>query len=217
MKYQIAALITLSCVHLWVCGGLIVSPSAPTNEWVSSGSRIAASSAELPALHRSVQGWQRTVLLRTQQKLKNLQTELRLSRKSTKCQWQKKRLLRALYRKKRITKCTLSSIRTARFQCKKRTGLQKAMRWRKKMCKWNRKCIAKKVWPLQWRLRKAKKGCDCVKRLNVMKQIWRTKKIKCGRYRKAYVIKAEIKKVQRKANYLKKLLRPKPSVAPRPY
>lgn len=194
-----------------------MSSSASKGEWDKSRDEVATISATLPVLDRSVRGWQRTALGRAQQKLNDLQAELRLSQQSYKCRSEKTRVLRSLYWKKKMLKCTMSNMRKARFECKKRKGLQTMMKWRKKTCRWNRRCLAEKVWPLQWRLRKAKEGCDCVMKLKVMKQIWRTKKVKCGRYRKVYVIKAEIKKVQRKVEYLKKLLRPKPSVAPRPY
>ncbi|PXF42539.1 hypothetical protein BWQ96_07701 [Gracilariopsis chorda] len=107
------------------------------------------------------------------------------------------------------------SNRKARFECKKRSALQKMVTQAKMSCKWNKKCVAKKVRPVMWRLRKAKHGCQCVMKLKVMKKIWKSKAIKCGGHRKLFIIKYELKKTEKKINYLKKLLRPTPSFSPR--
>ncbi|PXF42536.1 hypothetical protein BWQ96_07698 [Gracilariopsis chorda] len=217
MRYRSAVFLALTCIQIGLCAGFVISPSASKEEWDGSRSEVATVSAAMAVLDRSARGWQRTALERAQQKLNGLREELRLSKQSKECRSQKKHVLRTLYWKKKLMKCRMSNMRKARFECRKGTGVRKMMIMRKKKCKWNRRCFAKKVWPLQWRLRKSKKGCDCVKRLKVMKQIWKIRKVKCGEYRKAYVIQAGIKKVGRKVKYLEKLLRPKPSIAPRPY
>lgn len=192
--------------------------SENTSLGASDGSDFPAASEnfDLPVVVRSARRWQVAALARAQKQLQRLKRELRTIVLSEKCRINKGRLLRTLYRKKKLLECHMSNLRKASKECKKKYRLQRSVNAVRRKCKWNRKCLSRHVWRLQWKLRKARMACNCLKKMRVVRQIWRVKRIRCLKTRNKAAVVFHIKKVKNRIKYLKKILRPRPSMAPRP-
>lgn len=200
----------------FVCAADVHSGSMSLRISHRSDSAIASENFDFPVVERGASRWQAAALVRAQKQLQLLQWELRSIRISEKCFVNKRRLLRSLYIKKKRIECRMLNFRNANKECKKKYHLQRFVNIVRRKCKWNRKCLSKRMWPLQWKLRKARMACNCLRKVRVVRQIWRVKRIRCMKTRNKAIVVYKIKMVKNRIKYLKKILSPKPSVAPRP-
>eukprot|EP00737_Agarophyton_chilense_P005391 gb/GEZJ01008059.1/.p1 GENE.gb/GEZJ01008059.1/~~gb/GEZJ01008059.1/.p1 ORF type:complete len:215 (-),score=32.24 gb/GEZJ01008059.1/:200-844(-) len=162
---------------------------------------------------RSARGWQTFSLERSKNQLQILETEMDRVREAYQCQKKKDSILRILYWREKHSMCRISEWRAAR-DCNKKWGIKKNLRNGKNMCNWDKKCMAKHVWPLQRMLQKAEAACKCIGGSIFADEIRKANGIKCPKTRNGWDVKSEIRKLQMKIDYLENVLA-KRSAAPR--